>query len=363
MFKLVVLAALATAAFGMSFEAFTTQYGRTYVFNSTEWHRRSTIFHSNLAKISAHNANPTKSFFMAVNQFADMTSEEMRAFRGYNKAQARSFLGLQQEAAPVFHKTVKDLPSSIDWRTKGAVTPVKNQGGCGSCWAFATTETLESHAALSTNPPTLVELAPQQLVSCCPNPKQCGGTGGCSGATAEVGYDYIVSNGGQTKESLYPYTGRDGKCTYSPTKTPPAAAATGYTKLPENNYTALLNAIATIGPIAISVEADTWSFYGGGIFPASSCNQKNTDIDHAVQLVGYGTDNGKDYWLVRNSWGATWGEKGYIRVERNADGNPCNPDTTPGDGTACPPYPKEVTVCGACGILYDSCYPTGARLL
>jgi len=267
--------------------------------------------------------------------------------------------------APEFHKSVSDLPESVDWRTKGVLSKVKNQGGCGSCWAFATTETLESHAAMTTNPPTVLELAPQQLVNCAPNPQQCGGTGGCEGSIAEIAFDYIAKNGGQTKESNYPYTARDGPCQYNPTKTPPAATVEGYVKLPENNYTALLNAIATIGPIAISVEADTWSLYGGGIFPATSCNLKNTDIDHAVQLVGYGVESGKGYWIVRNSWGSFWGENGFIRIERNLNNGtlPCNFDTTPGDGDACPPYPSKIEVCGACGIISDSCYPVGAKLL
>jgi cathepsin L len=99
-----------------------------------------------------------------------------------------------------------------------------------------------------------------------------------------------------TEEKYMPYVGRDGACKYDKTTTPPAATVSGFVKLPENNYTALMNAIATIGPIAISVEADTWSFYGGGIFPANKCNLKNTDIDHAVQLVGYGSEGGNDYW-------------------------------------------------------------------
>lgn len=155
---------------------------------------------------------------------------------------------------------------------------------------------LESHAALSVDPPKLVVLAPQQLVSCAANPKHCGGTGGCEGSIAEIAFDYIASNGGQTTEKLMPYLASDSKCTYDAVKTPPAATATGFVKLPENNYTALMNAIATIGPIAISVEADTWSSYGHGIFPPGSCNLRNTDIDHAVQLVGYGTEGGQDYW-------------------------------------------------------------------
>jgi len=350
----------------MPFDQFTAKFNKQY--NVSEMSFRSRIYAHNLALISAHNDNAkSHGFTMAINQFADYTASEFKAILGVSKPNQRSFAGLTQVPAPIFHTKVSDLPSAVDWRnTANVVSPVKNQAQCGSCWAFATTETLESHAALSVDPPQMKILAPQQLVDCAPNPKKCGGTGGCEGSTAEIAYDYIASlgaNGGMTEEKNMPYKGRDMTCSYNPTKTPPAATASGFVKLPENNYTALLNAIATLGPIAISVEADTWSFYGGGIFPANKCNLKNTDIDHAVQLVGYGTDAGKDYWIVRNSWGASWGEKGFIRIERSSDGLPCNKDTTPGDGSACPPFPSEVTVCGACGIIYDTCYPVGAKWL
>lgn len=351
-------------AASMPFETYVQQFSKTYEKNSVEWNQRAQIYAANLAKINAHNANAeAHGYEMAINQFTDMSAAEFNKQLGYSKRAGFAHQGLKQMPVPVFHTRVEDLPASIDWREKGLVTPVKNQGGCGSCWAFATTETLESHAAKTTTPPTLIELAPQQLVSCAPNPKHCGGTGGCEGSTAEVAYDYIAANGGQTLEKHYPYTARDGSCKYDKTTTPPAATASGYVKLPENNYTALMNAIATIGPIAISVEADTWSLYGRGILPPSGCNLRNTDIDHAVQLVGYGTEAGKDYWIVRNSWGSSWGEQGYIRLLRTADGLPCSPDKTPGDGSACPPFPAEVTVCGTCGILYDTCYPVGVRLL
>jgi len=347
----------------MQFEDYVVQFDKSYAVNSTEWFHRETTYLANKAEIDAHNANPAHSYKKAINQFTDMTKSEFKQFLGYNKPAGRTFAGLRQAEAPIFHTPVSDLPSSVDWREKGIVTPVKNQGGCGSCWAFATTETLESHAAKTTSPPTLVVLAPQQLVSCAPNPKHCGGTGGCEGSIAEIAFDYIASNGGQTKEQLMPYLARDSTCTYDKTRTPPAATVSGYVKLPENNYTALMNAIATIGPIAVSVEADTWSSYGHGILPPTGCNFHNTDIDHAVQLVGYGTDAGKDYWIIRNSWGSFWGEKGFIRLERTSDGLPCNPDKTPGDGSACPPFPSEVTVCGTCGVLYDTCYPVGVKLL
>ena len=141
-----------------------------------------------------------------------------------------------------------------------------------------------------------------------------------------------------------------------------------YVQLPANNYTALMHAVATVGPISISVDASPWMFYSGGIFdgmglPPLGSNGKGhcgTTIDHAVQLVGYGTDGGKDYWLVRNSWGATWGEDGYIRIQRYGEGRePCGEDTSPGDGTGCAGGPSKVKVCGLCGIMSYSSYPTG----
>jgi len=133
-------------------------------------------------------------------------------------------------------------------------------------------------------------------------------------------------------------------------------------KLPENNYTALLTAIATIGPIAVSVDAMPWMSYSSGVF--TGCGLARIDINHAVQLVGYGTAGGKDYWIVRNSWGSFWGESGYIRLFKHSDGDMkwCGPDPSPADGTGCDGGPPVVTVCGSCGIWYDSSYPVGASL-
>lgn len=132
-------------------------------------------------------------------------------------------------------------------------------------------------------------------------------------------------------------------------------------KLPSNDYGALMSAVQ-VGPVAISVAASAWQFYSGGVF-SSDCG---ADVDHATVLVGYGTDNGADYWLVRNSWSASWGEGGYIRVARyggTAKGEPCLVDTSPMDGDGCPGGPSNITVCGLCGILSDSSYPTGAKLV
>jgi len=356
-----LLVTLVASTMAMTFEEYVRTYNKPYVPNSKEWKLHKAIFAANVLKINQHNSDASQTYKKGINMFTDMTKAERSKFTG-RKPQGL-FEGLRQEPAPVFHKKVSDLPASVDWRTKGIVTPVKNQGGCGSCWAFASTETMESFAALSVDPPRQVILAPQQLVSCSKNPNKCGGTGGCGGSIAELAFDYVAEAGGMTTEKYYPYTGSDSPCVYSPTRTPPAISVTGHIKLPENNYTALMNAVATVGPMAVNVEADTWFGYSSGILPRTGCNQQSTDIDHVVQLVGYGTEAGKPYWLVRNSWGPGWGEAGYIRLERSDDGMPCNPDKSPADGTACEPYPKEVTVCGTCGVLYDSSYPTGVKIL
>jgi cathepsin L len=245
----------------------------------------------------------------------------------------------------------------LDWREKdGIVTPVKDQGGCGSCWAFSATETFESHLAIATGTKA-PQLSPQQIVSCAPNPKHCGGTGGCQGSTQPLAFQY-TEGAGLTTEANYRYAGRTGTCQTSKIK--PVAFNGGLTQLQVNNYTQLMQAVQ-IGPIAISLDAGgflTNQAYGGGVVTCGN----DWDMDHAVQLVGYGTDGGKDYWLVRNSWGSGWGESGYIRLERFGEGKePCGMDKTPQDGDACQGDTKARKYCGSCGILSASSYPTGMR--
>jgi cathepsin L len=254
--------------------------------------------------------------------------------------------------------SVKELPKSVDWREKGVVSAVKDQGYCGSCWAFASTAVIESHVALETG--KLFDLSPQQIASCSPNPKQCGGKGNCQGATAEIAFDYVANSEGLLEEFQYSYSsfyGVESSCSIPPAGVP-KAHIDGYVKLPSNDYTSLMNAVAKIGPIAISVDASSWHAYSSGIF--NGCNQVNPDINHAVVLVGYGEENGQKYWLVRNSWSASWGENGYIRLNR--DENICGTDITPQDGSACEGEKEPVQACGTCGILFDSAYPIGASL-
>lgn len=157
------------------------------------------------------------------------------------------------------------------------------------------------------------------------------------------------------------YQGQDSACAFSTSTTPPVATITGYAKLTENSYDELMNAVATVGPVAVVVDASNWHAYESGIF--NGCDQETPDLNHGVVLVGYGEEHGEKYWLVRNSWAPTYGEKGYIRVARQDNENElCGIDVTPQDGTACAGDNEPVKVCGTCGMLYDTSYPVGAKL-
>jgi len=306
------------------------------------------VFDGNMKVIREHNANQAKSFFMAPTKFTHLTNDEFRAMiKGTKSAM---FSGSMEQ-----HKlSAGSVPDRVDWReTDGVVTPAKDQGGCGSCWAFSAVETLESHLSIATGKAS-PKLSPQQIVSCSPNPDQCGGSGGCDGSTQPLAFNYTAS-AGITTESNYPYRGSTGTCDQS--KISPVAFNEGYAQLTVNSYTELVDAVANKGPVAISIAAGgfAFQFYGGGVL--SNCN--DYVMDHAVQLVGYGTDSGKDYWLVRNSWG-NWGEGGYIRMQRYGEGNePCGMDNSPQDGDACKGDTTPRKYCGECGILSSSSYPTG----
>jgi|EP00937_MAST-01D_sp_MAST-1D-sp2_P004882 cathepsin L len=348
-----------------SFDLFKKEFSKSYA-SDAEHATRESAFNANLRKIREHNADATQTWKMGMNMVADLTGREFAArYLSAKSTGARgAFTAEHQRAFELAHAAdvpVAALPASLDWRTKNVVTPVKNQGGCGSCWAFSTAETLESHIAIQTG--KLLTFAPQEFVSCAPNPQHCGGTGGCQGSTQWLGFKY-AETAGITLETSYPYTARTGTCDESKIK--PVANITGYVRLPANNYSALMNAVATKGPVAISAAAEPWQLYDSGVYNGKC----GTDVDHAIQLVGYGSGDAQnkkagDYWLVRNSWGASWGEKGYIRIARFGEttaGEPCATDTTPGDGTACAGGPKTLEVCGLCGIMSDSSYPTGGKL-
>lgn len=341
-----------------TFEDYEKEFMKVYA-SPAERTLRKALVTQRLIAINQHNADPTKTWKNGVNHLSDLTEAEFQLRLGYNKA-----LGYAAHIPSNNLNTVstaedlKDIPVAVDWRKMKVVTDVKDQGNCGSCWSFAATETIESHYALQHNG-VLSVLSEQNILSCVANPKQCGGTGGCNGGTAELAYEALQKTG-ITTEWMYPYTsyfGTNSTCVFGPS-TRVAANITGYTKLSSNLYMPLMNAVAKKGPIAISVDASSWSAYEFGIF--DGCDQAQPDIDHAVQLVGYGFDTGLNasYWLVRNSWSPTWGEDGYIRVMRtDSEQERCGTDITPGDGTGCANGPTQVDVCGTCGILFDSCFP------
>merc|ERR1712117_245538 len=236
-------------------------------------------------KVMEHNARydlGLETFYLGMNIFADMRGDEFVAQRNGYKAPLR---------APVEDTTPVDtpsLPSSVDWRDQGWVTPIKDQGQCGSCWSFSTTGGLEGQWKNSSG--TLVSLSEEQLVDC---------------DTSDYG-----CNGGN---------GREGTC--QERSHTPVATVSSYTQLPYGNEAKLQEAVANVGPISVAIDASHYSFqlYSGGVYYEPRCSSYR--LDHAVLTIGYGTMSGEDYWLVKNSWGTSWGDNGYINMSRNRNNN------------------------------------------
>jgi cathepsin L len=322
-----------------NFDEFKVEFNRKY--SDAETVSRRELFHTTLAKVLEQNElykTGKSTWWATINEFSDMTEEEFAAMKG----KARS---------PVAHPSIRlgksQNPTRKDWREDGVVSAVKDQGGCGSCWAFAATECVESHYMIATKDEAI--LAPQYYVNCVVNDQQCGGTGGCEGAIAELAFNLTAQVGIPLEKDL-PYRGRDATCgTY-----PEAVTCDGYHHLSPNDADELETALASVGPVAVSVAAN-WGLYGGGVYDGG-CSSRSCSIDHAVLAVGYD----QDYWLIRNSWGKSWGEKGYIRLTRKHDKDTYT-DTRPADGFACKPYPSTQTVAGESGVLSDSAYPTNVR--
>jgi len=283
------------------FTQFVKKYEKKYTHD--EFFARYNIFKANYNKIRVHNIGK-HSFSMAVNEFADMTFAEFHSkMTGYNRidrAHLRSKNGPHQ-------KLKAPLASSLDWRTKGAVTGVKNQGQCGSCWAFSATGSVEGAHAIKTG--NLVSLSEQQLVDC----STAQGNQGCNGGLMDQAFQYIITNAGITTEASYPYTAVQGTCQTNVTA---AATISSFVDVQSGSETALMTAV-NIGPVSVAIEADQacFQFYAGGVLSDPSCGM---NLDHGVLAVGYGTDpsSNQPYWIVKNSWGAAWGEQGYVRMIR-----------------------------------------------
>jgi C1A family cysteine protease len=312
-----------------AFLAFERKFAKSYSSPEERAHRAA-VFSRNFEDIQRHNAAPGQTWTKGVNKWTDLTGDEWRAqvLSGGKKKTAASSKRISAPPSPdaqlneFLTRIGGELPTSVNWTAQGAVTPVKDQGQCGSCWAFATVGAIEGAWALSNK--TLVSLSEQQIVSC--DIKNGDGNDGCNGGEQIVAIDWVAKQPGLCTESSYPYTsgaqGKNGKC--EKTCTPVVRISKGVELAPKNE-TILLAALAST-PLSLSVDASNdsiWQSYNGGIVTqACKCDNDNC-LDHGVTGVGYGVDSsGLEYWTIKNSWGADWGEGGYIRLARGADYNP-----------------------------------------
>ena len=307
---------------GTHFEHFTAwllEHKPHYRNNVEKVADRFKIFAKNLDKIREINAQ-NKSYYLGLTGLTDLTQEEYKQF--YLNKELKS--AKQTSTLPFTHANVEAV-DKIDWRDKGAVTPVKNQGMCGSCWAFSSTGSMEGINFIETG--KLISLSEQQLVDCDKVDM------GCNGGIMDNAFKYVINNGGIDTEADFPYHA------FALWRTCPAdkegnhaVTITDYTDVPTKNKDALLQALSA-QPVSIAIEADHFVFqnYRGGIITEDTCGDT---LDHGVLAVGFDTTADTPYWIVKNSWGASWGESGYVRLAINVT------DTS-----------------GQCGILEHPVYP------
>jgi cathepsin L len=283
---------------------------------------RMKIFLDNTRKIAEHNRKyelKEVPYKLGMNKYGDMLHHEfVSTLNGFNKSVSAR---MESVGATFIPPANVELPTEVDWRKQGAVTAIKDQEQCGSCWAFSTTGALEGqhfrHSGI------LVSLSEQNLIDC--SGKY--GNNGCHGGLMDNAFRYIKENKGIDTEKSYPYEAEDDKCRYNPRDS--GADDVGFVDIPQGDEEKLKAAVATVGPVSVAIDASHSSFqlYREGVYYDPDCSPEN--LDHGVLVVGYGTDveTGHDYWLVKNSWGKSWGKEGYIKMARNKD-NHCGIATT-----------------------------------
>lgn len=276
--------------------------GKTFNVNSDM--ERFGIFKKNVREIITHNSDPSQTWKREINFLTDMTGEE-----------AKKYLNIMEEqkcSATASPRNVYSTPSPTEWNwiDKGVVSPVKNQKSCGSCWTFSTTGAIEAHYKIATGNEVL--LSEQQLVDC-PDPKIYD-THGCNGGLPSYAFNYIRDFGLES-ENDYPYRAKDAKCKYNKSKY--RVTTSGSYNITAGDEAQLKDEMFNRGPISVAFQVvDDFMSYKNGVYQSKNCNSGQMDVNHAVLAVGYGTENGVDYWLVKNSWSDTWGDKGYFKIAR-----------------------------------------------
>ncbi|CAK0793946.1 unnamed protein product [Prorocentrum cordatum] len=389
------------------FRDFAAKHGLDYHEGHPEYSLRKSLFEARVEQVERHNARAHVAWRAGVNRLAAHTQEELARLRGYVRGGERTEGAVSVPGAgrlsmlqvPSRPARAEDLPETFGWQGRlNATSAAVDQGGCGSCWAVASAVVLRAHSELFQS---YRHFSAQQLVSCAPNPHRCGGTGGCAGATVEIAMDYAAKMGLVTEDE-WPYTGEDSECpsafrlakgdaldagvagvaagllahsegarsgggavsTCSATAGAPSPPRTSallvFTSCPPTKSQDLMLSLHNVGPVAVSVRADSgWNMYESGVYDGCVAGDP---INHAVVLVGYGTDKntGLKYWQIQNSWGGDWGENGFIRLSRlsNEDEEAnCGWDMDPLEGSGCPGGPSKVWTCGSCGILFDTVVP------
>jgi len=399
-----------------TFEEFVRKYHRTYEAGTKEYEQRRALFEVRMAEIVQHNSKRNRRWTATINKLTDRTTEELKTLRGWNgaarpkgasselvsgetsskettlsgsdgKETGHLYAALRGQASHGPDAAEAELPKCVSWTHLESMSGenILDQSSCGSCWAFAAAKTLQAHSEIHQHYRTF---SAEQIVSCTKNTQHCGGDGGCKGATAELAFEYVLGAGVETEETI-PYDGvekicktekyhdngpysssllhQDGSEMHSIGDGGSAKAGgaafgmTGWMKLKENSLISVKRALVHHGPLAVGVSAGYgWNYYSSGILTQESCPADAT-IDHAVTLVGYGNDHSEKYWHILNSWGAEWGEGGFIRIAMSeSEGDYCGMDYQPQMGTACEGETDPVKVCGMCGILYDTSLPTFA---
>jgi len=289
------------------FEAYKAQYNKVYASPDEEALRFENF------KLSMDRIQSRNSAVFGLTKYSDMSTEEFKStLLGYIRPEARADVGVLESSVTA--------PQTLDWRNQNMVTPVKDQGQCGSCWAFSVTENIESMYCMKNqiDCTTFAPLAPQEIVDCDTTDQ------GCNGGDPPTAYAFVMQEGGMEDESDYPYTAQDGTCNFQSNLVKVTISNWQYATSNSDESTMQSN-LASWGPLSICVDAEPWQDYTGGVLMASDCSNS---LDHCVQLVGYDLTQSTPFWIVRNSWGADWGENGYIRLQYGQDTCGCADEAT-----------------------------------